>query len=369
LRVLNAIQETAAPYHQFSLPVADQHTLTLCSYFEPTGPVSAQITLFSGDDSLKGFLRALRTALQADHYEVIHVHSSQVAFLMVLFHLLRLARYEAPTVYTVHTSYPNLKARNRFLTLVAFVMFHRIVFVSHASYASFPSLFRKIAGWRATVIQNGVDIDRIDRAVSQEGRALSTGSFTVVAVGRLIALKNPLSILEAFHRSGISDSCLIFIGDGVLKEELITRCQTLGLTDQVIITGLLPRDEVYRQLHSADLFVSASQVEGLPLAVLEAMACRCPVLLSDIPSHREIARTSDFIPVVPVHDVNSLAGEIKRLRAMTLEQRTGIGEKCRRIVEEHFNLTMMHKKYEEVFLQMVYGEKSSEMQSGNQKSD
>jgi hypothetical protein len=54
---------------------------------------------------------------------------------------------------------------------------------------------------------------------------------------------------------------------------------------------------------------------------------------------------------------------------MTLEQRTGIGEKCRRIVEEHFNLTMMHKKYEEVFLQMVYGEKSSEMQSGNQKSD
>ena len=62
--------------------------------------------------------------------------------------------------------------------------------------------------------------------------------------------------------------------------------------------------------------------------------CRRPVLLSDIPAHREIAAGADFIPLIPLDDIGGFAREITRLRQMSVSERANVGEKCRKIVEE-----------------------------------
>jgi glycosyltransferase involved in cell wall biosynthesis len=184
-------------------------------------------------------------------------------------------------------------------------------------------------------------------------KRLQGETFRIVTVGRLISIKRPMTVLRAFHQVADQASELAFVGDGSLRESLIAESRNLGLWNQVQVTGLVEREAVYRYLTSADLFVSMSAVEGLPISVLEAMACCCPVILSDIPSHREIAAGADFIPLIHPDDIGKLVGEIRRFTRMLSSERIEMGEKCRGIVEERFSLSAMHERYTEIYAQVM----------------
>lgn len=356
LRVLHlalSIGETNSAYMQFSLPRLDTFDITICTYFKPHVVPPKKITLYKGDDSFIGFFRALNTALTNKDHDIVHVHGPHVGLLFLVATLFRSRKSIPATVYTLHTSFPNYRFRHRVLSVPVFAFFQRVVCCSQASFESVPKLYRYLAGSRLCAIQNGVDINRIDGTTGNKRQRLNKRHFTIVTVGRLIGIKNPLSVLRVFQQSADPTSRLVFIGEGELREALDKETKRLGLEKQVQLTGLIPRDEVYETLIRADLFVSVSQVEGLPIAVLEAMACRTPVLLSDIPSHREIAHDVDFIPLVPTDDVGGFAQETKRYKHMSASERVDIGERCRKLAEDRFSLTSMHQAYRDVYAQVL----------------
>jgi glycosyltransferase involved in cell wall biosynthesis len=177
-----------------------------------------------------------------------------------------------------------------------------------------------------------------------------------MTVGRLIDLKNPMSVLQAFRQIQAQEDRLVFIGDGYLREALLSKSRALGLAAQVEVTGVISRDKVYQEMLGADVFISASYGEGLPVAVLEAMACRRPVLLSDIAPHREIARGADFIPLIPPGNTAAFAQEIKRFKHMSASQRAEIGERCRKLVEARFSLVDMYRGYNRIYSRVIGGE-------------
>lgn len=353
LRLVLTVRETSEAYNQFTLPLSDTHDTTICSFFRSDIIPSKKITLFEGDDSLKGFLRTLKVALADRPYDVIHAHAVHVGFLFLVATFLRFVKPVRATVVTVHTSFPNIKLRNKMMFIPVFVFFQRVICCGQASFESVPYLYRCLAGDRLCTIANGVDIDRVDRTIGNKRQRLNNGHFTIVTVGRLIEVKNPLSILRAFQQSADPATSLIFIGKGELEKVLLETMKACNLEKQVQLTGLIPREEVYRNLVNADLFVLASRVEGLPIAVLEAMACGCPVILSDIPSHREIADGVDFIPLIPPDDVAGFAREIRWYRHMSASERADIGEKCRKLVEDRFSLKCMHDAYGEIYAQVL----------------
>jgi glycosyltransferase involved in cell wall biosynthesis len=206
------------------------------------------------------------------------------------------------------------------------------------------------------VVQNGLNIARVDRtAANVQPQPKEKGKFTIVAISRLVEVdvKNPFAVLAAFQRGADQSSRLIYIGEGPLRHSLTTKSRETGMGSQTEFTGLIPRDAVYGHLLNADLFISTSRGEGLPISVLEAMACRCPVILSDIPPHREIAEGVDFIPLLPPDDEEGFAREIRRFTEMSAEERAEIGEKCRRFVEKRFSLDVMHAGYEEIYNQVI----------------
>jgi glycosyltransferase involved in cell wall biosynthesis len=127
----------------------------------------------------------------------------------------------------------------------------------------------------------------------------------------------------------------------------------MGIKDKVTFAGLIPRVEVFRQLAEASLFVSASSREGMPIAVLEAMACKCPVILSDIPPHREISQRLEFIPLIKPHNIEGLAQTIKKIIEMPDCQRIELGEKCRKLAEKRFSLEAMHEGYNNVYREVI----------------
>lgn len=349
LRILNSVEETTAPFNQFSLPLADEQEITICSYYKPGVYVPPQIKCIAEDGSAIGFFRALKKAFLYTEYDVIHVHYPPVGFLFFLYHVAMHKNLKVKAIFTIHTSYSNFKWRDRILLVPIFAFFQKIVYCGKSSQESFPYFFRRLSGSRSAVIQNGVDIRRIDHAVEGRGKSFDLNNFTIVAVGRLISLKNPNVIVEAFKECCGEQDKLIFIGEGDLRASIALKAAQLGLKQNIEITGRISREEVYKYLFNADLFISASRIEGLPVSVLEAMACSCPVILSDIPSHREVTQGSDFIPLVACADSKGLAKQIRRFKYMSPSEREDLSERCKKIAKSNFSLDSMLKKYIQIY--------------------
>jgi len=198
------------------------------------------------------------------------------------------------------------------------------------------------------VVPNGVDTARIARTIGREVSG-SNAAFRTVVVGRLIPRKDPLTALAAFRSACDDTDVLVFVGDGAQRSSVVDRARHDGIGDQVNVTGLVEREEVYRQMATSSLFVSTSLSEGLPVSVLEAMACGLPAVLSDIPSHREIAATAEIVPLVRPGDVSGFASEIARFKIMPAQERVEIGRRCRELVMDRFSLAAMQRSYDEVY--------------------
>lgn len=353
LHLMLEVSEEEFPFKSLGVAWSSRHDISICSFFRPKTEVPRSITLYEGDGSVRGFIRALRAAQEAKEYDVLHAHSPHVGFLLLLNQLLH-GRSLRGAILRVNYSYSGsgLKLRNRLMLLPIFATFARLTFVSDASFQSFPWPYRLLAGGRSCVIPNGVDVSLLDGVTRGSPPRGSGENFTVACVGRLISSKNPFVVLDAFLRGTDLPSRLSFVGEGYLSNRLVERASEARPDARVEFTGLLPRDDVYRALAGADLFVSASLAEGMPMAVLEAMACRCPVVLSDIPSHREILGDADFIPLVRPNDVAGFASQIKRFQAMSPLERARIGDRCRALVEQRFSLATTHERYEAIYRQV-----------------
>ena len=353
LHIILALKPTNGQYNEHCLPLMDKRDITICTYFRSVITPPDAITLFDGDNSLIGFFRALRSALAKREYDIIHVHTPHagVLLLVTLFVSGLYKRLISSTVHTVQNSYENFKFRNKLLFIPSFACFRQMVFCGKASYESFPGFYKWLAGNRMKVVQNAVDLDRIDR-ITKAKQVAHNGNFTIATVG-LIEIKNPFTILDAFRQYDDQDSKLVFLGEGELRPLLVQMVEELGLQEQVQATGMVARDKVFEYFTSADLFISASRGEGLPVAILEAMACCRPVILSDIQPHQEIANGVDFIPLIKPDDVAGFASEIKKFREMSISERTIIGQKCRKLVEERFSLPTMHAGYRDIYAKIM----------------
>jgi glycosyltransferase involved in cell wall biosynthesis len=329
----------------------DEARVDLCTFFPSALTPPPAIGHFEGNGTLRGFLRCLARALVRRPYDAIHIHAPHVGLLLFLYAISTL-RKPPPTVFTLHNSYQNFRLRNRLLTLPLLFACTRVVCCGQASLESLPALPRRLAGSRLRAVANGVDIERVDANQAAPPRAAGA-AFVVGYVGRLIPMKNPRCVLEAFAELADPRCRLVFIGEGSEQPGLCRRAAESDLAGRVEFCGLIPRDEVHRHMHELDLFVSASKGEGLPVAVLEAMAAGCPVVVSDIAPHREIASGVDFIPRIAPEDVSGLAREIARMRDLPDAARRQIGARCRRLVESRFSLPAMRGGYLRIYRELA----------------
>lgn len=353
LHVIITLGETNSQYNEHCLPLVGTRDLSLCTYFVPHLVPPSEIRVYPGNGTLRGFFRALGAALSADEYDVVHVHAPTTGALL----LMALARPSRRAiwrhlVYTVHDSFYDYKLRNKLLMLPVFAAFRRVVFCGRSAYQSYPAVWKQLAKSRSRVVQNGADLDRVERVTRDLARR-ENGLFRILSVGRLENVKDPWTVLTAFGEIADDSSRLAFVGTGSLEDELSAAVRAAGIDDRVELTGLVPRDTVYAHCVDADLFVSASLGEGLPVGVIEAMATGCPVVLSDIPPHREVADGVDFVPFVHPGDSEGFAREILRFRDMHPDERMAIGQACRELVYHRFGLSTMHAGYDATYREIL----------------
>ena len=146
------------------------------------------------------------------------------------------------------------------------------------------------AGVRARlIIPNAIPFDEIARGDSERvaGPQFEPGVKMVLFAGRMDKGKNVETIIAALARLA-RDVLFVAIlcGDGPRRPDLERLASKLGLGRCILFPGYV--SNLWHLMKRADAFVSLSRFEGCPNAVLEAAACGSPLVLSDIPAHREL---------------------------------------------------------------------------------
>lgn len=132
----------------------------------------------------------------------------------------------------------------------------------------------------------------------------------VLTVARIDEQKRQLDLISAFARVGESGWKLAIVGDSDYASEYArTVARAAARTEGVVLLGYQAGDALAELYTHAGLFVLPSSHEGQPIAALEAISYRCPIILSDIPAHREIATSrTEF---VRVGDLTELAKRLE----------------------------------------------------------
>lgn len=190
------------------------------------------------------------------------------------------------------------------------------------------------------VLPNFIDLEEVDRLAGQDPPVWrGDGGFHIVCVGRLDEQKGHRFLLQAVddlvHQRGRQNLRLHLLGQGPLQQELEHFVATRQLQPYVEFAGFVPNP--LPSLRAADLFCLPSIYEGLPLALLEALACGTPVVATDCPSGpREILQGGQFGRLVRPQDEQALADAIAEV-AQAVEHWRGVAAKGRQHVAQHYS--------------------------------
>jgi glycosyltransferase involved in cell wall biosynthesis len=185
-----------------------------------------------------------------------------------------------------------------------------LICVSKEACASFRR--HGIPSHKLRAVRNGIKprVARRDPHRMRTALGLSASARLVLTVGRMIEQKGHGHLLEAIPAvlEHVPQAHFFWVGEGPLKDELYERLVASGLESHVHLLGR--RNDVHELLAASDLFVLPSLFEGLPLAVLEAMAAELPVIGTRVCGTAEAVLDGETGRLVEVGNASELAAAV-----------------------------------------------------------
>lgn len=239
--------------------------------------------------------KALREIDSLD-VDIIHIHGIAV---MALRGLLYSRLLKKPVVLTFHTMvgdvldyYSPVSLDKGFIEKILWKYMRFVLKRMDSVIVPTPGIGRELIGKVGEIdvvtIPTGIDTGcfhpRIDYAELKKKLNICT-KYVVAHVSRLSYEKNIDMVIHAMHNV---DATLVIAGSGPCEEELKKQTVEEGLTEKVIFTGFLEKDELLQLYSMADAVVSASAFETQGLSILEAMACGTPVVCRDARAFHDI---------------------------------------------------------------------------------
>ena len=200
------------------------------------------------------------------------------------------------------------------------------------------------------LVPNGVDISRFTPTPSDA--APGEQALTVVCISRLSFEKGIDVLLQAWRivHKQLSDARLIIVGNGQLENQLVRMAKELDILESVEFTGV--QSDIVAQLHRGRLAVLPSRVEGMPIALLEAMACRLCCVATRVSGSEDIIQHGVNGLLVEPEDYQALADAL-----LTLLRDPDLAEKYARMaqitVEKNYSLERITDMYIEIYNKMI----------------
>lgn len=254
-----------------------------------------------------GAVLAMRRLLADLRPDVVNTHSSIDSWVVALARLLPGRRPRV--VRTRHISAPvprNAASRWLYRRGCDFVMTTGEIIVEQLTADGF------LPRDRIASVPTGIDTDRFSPGDSRAARralGLPEDAFTFGIVATLRSWKGHAFLIDAFAAANVPNSRLVIVGDGPQESNLKARIAELGLADRVTMAGR--QADVVPWLRALDVFVLPSYAnEGIPQAVLQAMAVDLPIVSCPIGGIPECTAGLAGVTLVPPQDVDALAAAL-----------------------------------------------------------
>jgi len=194
------------------------------------------------------------------------------------------------------------------------------------------------------VIQNGVDSD----IYQPDAAAYKPRNETVIlACGRLKIQKRFDLLLNAVHACIQKERSIKFVlkiaGEGPERSRLEGLCREYKMPHQVVFLNWLDKPRLREEYQKADIFVSASDFEGMPNVILEAMACGLPIIATKTLGSEELVQDGINGFLVPVNKPEPLSDALLKLIQDSI-LRKNMGDRSRSIAVQSFSWNLLAKK-------------------------
>jgi glycosyltransferase involved in cell wall biosynthesis len=209
-----------------------------------------------------------------------------------------------------------------------------------------------------SLIYNGVDTRPFahvpDRRTVREELGIPGQALLLLVVANLIPYKGHVDLLEAL--AVVKDQLpsgwkLLCVGrDDGIGQELAIHAEGLGIAEHVVWTG--PRDDVPALQRAADIGILCSHEEGFSNAVLEGMAARLPMVVTDVGGNGEAVIDGETGVVVPARATAQMGRVIARL-ARDERTRDALGRAARRRIAQLFTLDRCVEQYEQLYIRLI----------------
>jgi sugar transferase (PEP-CTERM/EpsH1 system associated) len=221
----------------------------------------------------------------------------------------------------------------------------------------FASEEDRLPAARLALVYNGVDTevfrpDEEARTFWRKELAIGEQEMAIISVGRLAPEKDYGLLLAALARLQVktAQAKLVLVGEGPQRSALKAQAEEKGLAERVLFLGR--RSEVPGLLNAADVFALSSLSEGIPMALLEAMACALPVAALAVGGVPEVVEDGLHGILVQGRRPEDLAAAITRLSEGRQDaRRMGLAARAR--VLERFSLASMLGAYAGLYRQLT----------------
>lgn len=274
-----------------------------------------------------------------------------------------------PRVFTPHikvvTTFHSMDRKHQKWGLFAKLMLRLGEFTAchfaHTIIAVSPTIeqyVRDVYDKKALYIPNAITLKSADLQTEYLSEFDIRSKNYTIMVSRLIPHKGAHYLIDAWKQlknenpTLVHDKKLVIVGDGYYTQDYVEKLKLMAQNDTSIVFTGFQTGEKLRSLFSQALFqVHPSDNEGLPLSVLEGMGYSLPVILSNIPEHRDL--TSDLEALFQYGSVNDLKQKLKfflSLDSQTLQKK---GKSNRDIIEEYYSWDKVIEKIVDVYEPLV----------------
>jgi glycosyltransferase involved in cell wall biosynthesis len=228
------------------------------------------------------------------------------------------------------------------------------IIVSHKKYIDFSPYLRKYAA-KIEVIPVGVDINKFRRVENIKREAGNIFFLSVLDEFHRYKGLEQLVLALKIVRKSVPDARLIVGGDGVLKKEYMKLRDSLGLSSQIEFVGPVDNNKLIEYYNRCDCFALPStsfRQEGFGIVLLEAMACACPVVTTDITGVAQDLILEGAGKVVAPQDVSALASALIEV-LKSKPDREAMGLKARSLVERKYSWERVAKQIESLYFDAI----------------